>query len=213
MTYLRYVNPPTRDEVPVTGLRDQQRLETRRRLLEVAWALFSSEGYAHVSLKDVVSVAEVTKGALYHHFGSKVELFAEVVQMAHREVAEEVETSAEEAGDDPWQAFLAGCEAFVAACTDERRRRLMLLDGPVVLGWSRWREMDDAGAGASLRAGLDELMDGGLLRPLPVEALTRLLSGAMNDAALWVADGDGQSRLADAHSALRALLEGLRPGP
>lgn len=179
----------------------------------VASALFSSEGYAGVSLQDVVSAAKVTKGALYHHFGSKVELFAEVVQVAHREVAEEVEASAQGAGDDPWQGFLAGCEAFVAACTDERRRRLMLVDGPVVLGWSRWRVMDDEGAGASLRAGLDELLDRGLLRPLPVEALTRLLSGAMNDVALWVADGNGQSRLADARSALRALLEGLRPGP
>lgn len=197
----------------MTGLRERQRVQTRRRLLEVAWALFSSQGYTRVSLQDVVSAAEVTKGAFYHHFGSKEVLFAEVVRMAHLEVAAEVEAAALNAGDDPWQGFLAGCEAFVAACTDERRRRLLLVDGPVVLGWSRWREMDDTGAGASLRAGLEELIDGGLLRPLPVEALTRLLSGAMNDAALWVADGDGPSRLEDTGSVLRVLLEGLRPGP
>jgi AcrR family transcriptional regulator len=172
-----------------------------------ARALFAERGYAAVGLEEVASSAGVTRGAVYHHYGSKQALFRVVLATVQAEIGEAVAVAAD-ARPDPWEAFTSGCRAFLTAALDERRRRIVLVDAPAVLGWDAWRALDEEHAARHLRDAVADLLARGLLRTPSVGATTALLSGAMNEAALWAAteaDGPGQ-----AEAALEALLAGLR---
>ncbi|MCO1660741.1 TetR/AcrR family transcriptional regulator [Pseudonocardia humida] len=194
------------------GVRAQQRERTRSELQRVGRRLFSEQGYAAVGLAEVVRTAGVTKGALYHHFpGGKTDLFRAVLADVQQEVADAVAAAAD-GEPDPWARLTTGCRAFLTASTEPAARRVMLVDGPAVLGWSEWRAMDETGAGRHLGEALAELVDAGVLAPQPVAPLAHLLSGAMNEAALWVAGTDDPQDLADALAALTRLLDALRVG-
>lgn len=192
------------------GAREQRRERTRQLLVDTAAAAFAERGFAAASLESVAAAAGVTKGALYHHFGSKEGLFDAVVRDLQEQVAHEVAARANEQAAAPWDGLAAGCRAFLVSVTDDRRRRTLLVDGPVVLGLPRWRQLDDEGPGRLLRDGLADLMSAGLLAEQPVEPLARLLSGAMNEAALWAGGTDRDVRLAQVDAALDRLLAGLR---
>ncbi len=190
--------------------RAQQRERTRAALLDVSRQLFATRGYAAVGLAEIVGEAGVTKGALYHHFeGGKTDLFRAVLAQVQAEVAQVVAATAD-AEDDPWAQLTAGCRAFLTASTDPAVRRIMLIDGPAVLGWSEWRAMDDAGSANHLADALQELVGAGIIAPQPVVPLTRLLSGAMNEAALWLAETGDPADLDAVLNALFRMLEALR---
>ncbi|WP_084957297.1 TetR/AcrR family transcriptional regulator [Thermoactinospora rubra] len=189
--------------------RAEQREQTRRALIREARRLFATQGYGRVGLSEVVKAAGVTKGALYHHFAGKAELFRAVLHEVMREVAGRVAAAAE-AHDDPWRQLTEGCRAFLAATADPEVQRIMLLDGPAVLGWSEWRAMDEDTSARHLAEALAGLVEAGDLARQPVEPLTRLLSGAMNEAALWLAASGRPEDLEDTWSALARMLEGLR---
>lgn len=189
--------------------RARQREETRRVLLRETRALFATKGYAAVGLAEIVTAAGVTKGALYHHFDSKTDLFKAVLTQVQEEVGAQVAAAAD-AEPDPWTQLRTGCAAFLRACTDPLIQRIMLIDGPAVLGWHEWRAMDEANSARHLHEALRALVDSGVLPPQPVAPLTHLLSGAMNEAALWLTtDPDA---LPDTVAALDRLLDGLRGG-
>jgi hypothetical protein len=118
--------------------------------------------------------------------------------------------AAAEAHDDPWAQLTAGCRAFLTAGTDPDVQRIMLVDGPAVLGWSEWRAMDEAASARHLAEALAALIDQGVVAAQPVEPLARLLSGAMNEAALWLATSDDPGDLDRTWVALSRLLESLR---
>ncbi|MFF2846149.1 TetR/AcrR family transcriptional regulator [Streptomyces sp. NPDC058001] len=192
-----------------SGIRARQREHTRQVLLRESRRLFAARGYGAVGLSEIVDAAGVTKGALYHHFDSKEDLFRAVLE----EVQQEVGTAVVEAADartDPWDALLAGCGAFLAAGTAPDRQRIMLVDGPSVLGWSEWRALDEAASASHLADALTDLIADGTLAPQPVRPLTRLLSGAMNEAALWLATSNDPNDLEDTQRALTAMLNALR---
>ena len=192
------------------GARAQQRERTRTALLDVSRRLFATRGYAAVGLAEIVGTAGVTKGALYHHFeGGKTDLFRAVLAQVQAEVARTV-VAAAAAEDDPWERLTAGCRAFLTASTDPAVRRIMLVDGPAVLDWSEWWAMDEAEAASHLAELLTALVDAGILVRRPVAPLTRLLSGAMNEVALWLAGSDRPEDRDDAVAALARLLEALR---
>ncbi|MEU8901017.1 TetR/AcrR family transcriptional regulator [Nocardia sp. NPDC048505] len=190
-------------------LRAQQREETRRTLLTESRRLFAAKGYGAVGLSEIVSAAGVTKGALYHNFAGKAEVFRAVLEQVQHEVGEQVAAAAQ-ATADPWDQLLAGCEAFLTACTDPSTQRIMLIDGPAVLGWHEWRAMDEAASARHLGEALAALIPLGLLDPQPIAPLTHLLSGAMNEAALWLAATDDPAALPTTIAALHRLLEGIR---
>ena len=206
MAYHRYVNERS---TKVNGGRARQKEQTRRTLVRESRRLFATAGYGAVSLSEVVRAAGVTKGALYHHFDGKTALFRAVLEEVQQQVAEAVAAAAE-AQDDPWARFTAGCQAFLTAGTDPDVRQIMLLDGPAVLGWNEWRALDEAASARHLAEELTALIEEGLLPPQPVAPLTRLLSGAMNEAALWLAESTNPEDLTDARAALSRLLEALR---
>ncbi|MFD1547896.1 TetR/AcrR family transcriptional regulator [Nonomuraea guangzhouensis] len=191
------------------GSRIEQREQTRRILVREGRLLFASRGYGAVGLSQIVAAAGVTKGALYHHFESKADLFRTVLEQVQGEVAETVAATAE-AQDDPWEQLAAGCRAFLAACTDPDIQQIMLIDGPAVLGWSEWRALDEAASARHLAEALSDLIEAGIIARQPVAPLTHLLSGAMNEAALWLAGSGDPGDLEDVWAALSRILQGLR---
>nr|WP_203596984.1 TetR/AcrR family transcriptional regulator [Actinomadura bangladeshensis] len=170
---------------------------------------FAADGYHDVVLAEVAQAAGVTKGAAYHHFASKAGLFRAVVSEVQHELGERVADAARRY-DDPWEQLRAGCRAFLAAGRDPVVRRIVLLDAPAVLGWDEWRAMDEDSSARHLAEALEVLVKAGVIADQPVEPLTRLLSGAMNEAALWLARSTTPEAPAQTERALDRLLNGLR---
>ncbi|WP_327588427.1 TetR/AcrR family transcriptional regulator [Nonomuraea sp. NBC_00507] len=191
------------------GVRAQQREQTRQALLRESRRLFAARGYGAVSLSEIVAEAGVTKGALYHLFDSKAALFRAVLEQVQQEVAQTVAQTAD-VHDDLWTRLTAGCQAFLTASTAPGIQRIMLIDGPAVLGWNEWRAMDEAASARHLADVLTVLIKQGTIAPQPVAPLTHLLSGAMNEAALWLAESDDPADLPATQAALAQLLDALR---
>ncbi|QLY33103.1 TetR/AcrR family transcriptional regulator [Nocardia huaxiensis] len=190
-------------------LRAQQREQTRRTLLRESRRLFATKGYAAVGLSEITAAAGVTKGALYHNFESKTELFRAVLEQVQNEVGDRVAAAAEQR-TQPWDQLVTGCETFLTACTAPEIQRIMLIDGPAVLGWHDWRAMDEAASARHLGEVLTELVAAGVIPPQPIAPLTHLLSGAMNEAALWLATATAPDALDETLAALRRLLGALQ---
>ena len=184
---------------------------TRAELMRVARALFAERGYAAVGTEEIVARANVTRGALYHHFADKKDLFRAV----HEELEEELVAGVGEriAGiEDPWELAVTGVRAFLDACQNDRAlRQIALIDAPAVLGWEEWREIDARYGLGLVTFGLRNGMDAGVFRERDVTPLAHLLIGAMTEAALMVANAsDPYAARREAEPALLALLEGLR---
>ena len=183
---------------------------TRDELIRVARELFAARGYAGVGTEEIVARAGVTRGALYHHFENKRDLFRAV----HEQLEAELVASIGEriAGiEDPWELIATGIRAFLDACTEPALMRISLLDAPAVLGWEEWRAIDARYGLGLVSFGLQGAMDGGLFREQDVRPLAHLLMGAMTEAAMVIAnaeDHDGARR--EVEPPLLALLDGLR---
>lgn len=192
------------------GVKRDQSDATKERLIAIARKYFAQVGYSAAATERIVEESGVTRGALYHHFQSKKGLFQAVLEEVHAEVGRRV-VAAAQAAPDPWQALLAGSRAFLVAATASDVQRIMLLDGPAVLGWSAWRELDARYSMKQLREHLVALREAGLIRPVSPDALTYLLSGAMNEAALWIAAHPNATQaLEETEEALEVILLGLR---
>jgi AcrR family transcriptional regulator len=187
--------------------RAEQREQTRQALIRESRALFADLGYGAVGLAQIVAAAGVTKGALYHHFDSKADIFRAVLSEVQFEVAAAVAASASPIA---WTRLVDGCHAFLVASTAPDVQRIMLIDGPAVLGWADWRALDEAASARHLVEALTTLVLEGTLPEQPVEPLAHLLSGAMNEAALWIAASSDPSALSQALAALSRLLDGLK---
>lgn len=176
---------------------------TRTALLDAARDLFAASGYAATSTPAIVAAAGVTRGALYHHFTDKADLFQAVIEREAATVAHEIEAAAGDA-IDPVTAIRRGGEAFLDAMRDPGRRRILLLDGPAVLGTAAMREIDARHAGRTLAEGVGVAIEAGQIRPLPPAPLADLLDAAFDRVAEHD-DGSGAYR-----ETLWALLDGLR---
>ena len=186
-----------------------QRRATTNRLIAEARKLFAEKGYADTSLEEITDAAEVTKGALYHYFRGKKDLFGAVVAQVHREVAEQVAGAAPDA--DPWTQLVAGCRSFLEATNHPDARRILLVDAPSVLGWESWRHHDAATSLQELQSVLTVLIERGEIAAQPVEPLAHLLSGAMNEVALWLSQSESPSRdLELVMAPLTTMLESFR---
>ncbi|CAN5690730.1 TetR/AcrR family transcriptional regulator [soil metagenome] len=188
----------------------EQSATTTARLLDIARSMFTEQGYAGVGLEDLAARAEVTRGAVYHHFGSKQGLFEAVLDDVQADVASAIETAAE-AFTDPWDQLVAGCHAFIDAACHPSARRIMLIDGPAVLGWQRWRDLDAAHSGHLLEEVLEDIAREGMMERRLTGSAAAMLSGAMNEAALWLARPDAaESDSSAAHETLDRLLLAIR---
>ncbi len=186
--------------------------ETRSRLIAAARKAFGEKGYADASMDDFTAEAGLTRGALYHHFGDKRGLFEAVVREIDAEMAERLKGIAASAAS-PWEGFVQENVGYVELALDPEIQRILLRDGPAVLGDpSRWPGAD--GCIAAIRANLEALQaDGVVRRDIDTDAAARLISGASTVAALWIANADDPAEAScKAIPAFKALLEGLLSG-
>ena len=189
-------------------LREEQTEATRDALVAAARVLFGDRGYVATSTEEIVRRARVTRGALYHHFAGKADLFRAVFEAVDRDVVARVIAAR---ADDPWKRLLAGCMAFLDACLDPAVQRIYLLDAPAVLGWDAWRELEARSCTALLRRALGSAIEAGAMRPRPIEPLAQVIFGALMEAAIVVARAeDVAARRAEVGESVAALLGGLR---
>jgi AcrR family transcriptional regulator len=200
--------PSTADYVP--GRREANAQATRAALVEAALELFTARGYAGVGTEEIVARAEVTRGALYHHFKDKRDLFRAVHERVETELVAQV-ASRMEGADDPWDLMVTGMRSFLDACDEPAVKRIALTDAPVVLGWKEWREIDNRHGLGLTRAALTAAVEAGVLRPMPVEPMSHLFVAALSEAAFVIANAK-QPRKArrEVEAALVQLVEGLR---
>lgn len=186
---------------------------TRRRLVAAARTLFTERGYAGVGTEEIVQAAGVTRGALYHQFRDKADLFAAVAETVHAEIAQRITAGAQADGPtDPMAALHAGVQRFLEVCADPAVERIVLLDAPAVLGWQAWRDLADRYGLGLLQHALQAAIDAGAIPPQPVVPLAHVLLGALDECALYVARADDPTAARQECTAiLQRLLDGLIP--
>ncbi|TLP44114.1 TetR/AcrR family transcriptional regulator [Cohaesibacter sp. CAU 1516] len=163
---------------------------TRSALLNAARRLFAEKGYAETSTPEIVRAAGVTRGALYHHFEDKVALFRAVITQEYQAVAEEITRSAKTEPEAAVEALKQGSRGYLKAMADKGRVRIMLRDGPAVLGQREIDQIDRETSADTLRLGLAAAMEAGEIQRLPLDALTIQLSALFDRAALAISEGD-----------------------
>jgi AcrR family transcriptional regulator len=159
---------------------------TREHLVTVATQLFAEHGYEDTSIELVLKTAGVSRGALYHHFPGKEALFEAVLESVGEDIARRGHAAM--AGlTDPYEILRAGCLAWVQIAGDPVVQRIMLLDAPAVLGWQRWREMDERSTLGEIRVALEAMSRAGLLPKARVSMFAHVVLAAMNEIALVIA--------------------------
>lgn len=188
--------------------------DTRRALVDAARTLFAERGYAATGTEDVVAAARVTRGALYHHFRDKADLFRTVMaecaqEMAERLVEQETRRADAEQGD-AWHFLRTGFQSFLDACSDPVFQRIVLVEGPAVLGHSTWDALVEQHGYALLAEALADAMREGRIEELPVAPLTRMLASLISEASLYIARAEDHGRARqEAGLVLDRLLVGL----
>lgn len=188
----------------------EQSEATRAKLLAAARDLFAEQGYAATSTTEIVRAAGVTRGALYHQFEDKAALFLAVYEAVEEELTAQFVELLAGAGD-PLEALRRGAEAFLDVCLDPAVRRITLIDGPAVLGYERWREVQQRYGLGLIVVGLRLAMEARAVPGAPVEPLAHFLLGGLVETGLAVAHAEHpEAAREEAGRAITALLEGLR---
>ncbi|MED3576081.1 TetR/AcrR family transcriptional regulator [Cytobacillus praedii] len=184
--------------------------QTIQNLMEIARQHFTEYGYANVTLEEIAQEANVTRGALYHHFKNKKGLFLAVFEVVQKEIGEHVEAAAAQSNNS-WQQLINGCQAYLEGAVVSQNQRILLIDGPAILGWDTFRKMDEKYSMNSLREQLQFMQERELIKPISVEAMTHCLSGAMNEAVLWISDhSDQKDVIEEVMIVLKHMLESFR---
>ena len=184
---------------------------TREALVSAARGLFGARGYADVGTAEVVQAAGVTRGALYHHFTDKLELFAAVFESVEEETSARIVEAVTAAGpSDPLMAMQLGTAAFLDVCTEPEMARIMLLDAPAVLGAQRWSDISyDHNMGLVL-AVITQGIELGRIPAQPVTPLAHVLMGALREAALYLATAaDTPAARTEVGAVMTRLIDGL----
>jgi AcrR family transcriptional regulator len=185
--------------------------ETREALIQAARPLFAEHGFADVALETIVRAAGVTRGALYHHFADKTELFAAVFERVEGEVAARMgEAMAAVNETDPIKLMRLGAKFWLDACSEPEVQRITLVDAPAVLGWTRWTEIGNRYNTGLVRELLTNAIETGRIPPQPIEATALTMLGAMREATFYVAlaDDHDQARQ-DAGAVMDRLIHAL----
>jgi len=183
---------------------------TRRALAERATALFAVRGYAGTSLVEVVAAARVTKGALYHHYGSKLALFEHVVDVAQKDATTQISRRLR-SEKDPWARAEIGLRMFLQICQEPTYRRIVMQEAPVALGPERWREVERASAYGLIEQIVSDLFTGLDVPQNLIDTFAVIFYGAIDAAGLYVAAAeDAEAASADVETVIGSVLLGLR---
>jgi AcrR family transcriptional regulator len=185
--------------------------QTQAALVGAARRLFAERGYAAVGTDEIARAAGVTRGALYHQFDGKPELFAAVFEEVESELVGEIDLAFADAfAADPMAAVRAGIDAWLDASLAPAAQRIVLIDAPAVLGWERWREIGRRYGVGLVESAVAALVEVGAFAPQPVAPMAHLLVGALEEGALYAARAEDRgSALAEVRDALHRLLDGL----
>ena len=193
------------------GTKAAQSAATRAKLVKVARKLFAKHGYSGVGTEEVVKRAGVTRGALYHQFEDKKDLFRAVFEQLQEELFQKV-VARGATQSDPVEELKAGARYWLELCLEPEVQRIVLLDAPAVLGWEEWREVGGRWGIQLVEAGLAGAMEAGAMERLPVSPLAHVLMGALDEAALYVTEADDKTTAnAEMTQVLERLIDTLRP--
>jgi AcrR family transcriptional regulator len=188
-------------------------LETRRVIIETATRLFAEHGYAAVSIEAVLAACRISRGALYHHFQSKEALLEAAFEAVEIDVTNKVLARAASASG-AIEAVGAGCDAFLDLTQDPVVRQIMLTDAPSVLGWDKWREIDERHAFGLMKAALEPAAKEAGLPATLVDAFAHMLLASLSEVALMIAQADdGAAALENGRQAVRELLARILAPP
>lgn len=184
---------------------------TRAALIATARAQFAERGYAAVGTEEIVRAAGVTRGALYHHFDGKLELFAAVYEAVEEELVRAIAETADVSAKSPLEVLRAGAQAFLDACqSDPGVQRIALVDAPSVLGWERWREIGMRYGLGLVQGTVQAAIDAGQIPPQQAGPLAHLLLAAIDEGAMLIARAaDGEQIRAQVGSSIERILDGL----
>ncbi|MBF8722527.1 TetR/AcrR family transcriptional regulator [Pseudomonas guariconensis] len=189
--------------------RAAMRADTTERLIAVARRHFAEKGFAAVVMDDLCAEADLTRGALHHHFGGKAGLFTAVVTHLLDEINQALDARFA-THSDPWEGYLDTCLHYYDLLHDPALRRILLQDAPAILG-PRLRELEEQSYIGPMIEGLVALQQAGVLRDFDPVAMAHLINGAMGDSGMWViAQDDPKDAAERIKGALKCLMEGLR---
>lgn len=193
------------------GVRVQQAAATRAALVAAARRLFAEQGYHATGTPEIVAAAGVSRGALYHHFDDKEDLFEAVFREVETELEERAGDAVKGLAADPLRQLLEGMQAFLKAIAgDPGLQRILLLDGPAVLGFPKWRKLESETTLGHLIDALQRLVDAGLLTARPLQPLAHLILAALNESSLLIANAeDPEAAREETTVALISLVTGL----
>ena len=183
---------------------------TRAAVLDAAKSLFVEKGFDATSVEDIGKLAQASKGAVYHHFSDKQEIFAELFRAAESAIMQDV-IAAMATDGEPWDQFVAATRAFLHGFAHDDAARSLLRQVIGVLGWDRVRAIDEEVALPLVRALLEQFVKTGEIRPLPVDATSEMLFSLFCDASLFIAAADDAATASDeVETVIFAMLDGLR---
>jgi len=181
---------------------------TQRTLRQHAKRMFAQKGYAEAATDELVRRARVTKGALYHHFANKRDLYHAVVEDIERELVERIEAAG--AGGSPWERLAAMCRAYLDACSDPSVARVLVLEAPVVLSWRGWCVLAQKYEVAAFKACLREVLAPGTTKDEASDTMAQVILGALHTSARVVATApDPKVARQQVDETIERLLEGL----
>jgi AcrR family transcriptional regulator len=193
--------------------RAEKAKRTQEGLVRHARKVFAKKGYADASLGEIVKKAGVTKGALYHHFPDKEQLYQAVVEDVEHQLVATIKQAAEP-HDDAWLRLSTMCTAYLDHCLNQDVQRILVLDAPVVLGWKKWCDIDKKYASGTIADSLGEAMRAGVLDKQPTEPLAQLILGALSTAARVIASAPDPTDARElVGGSIDRLLAGLRTAP
>ena len=188
----------------------ERRAATTEAILRAGRRLFGERGFAATTMDDIAEAADVAKGAVYHHFKTKEVVFESVFEQVSSDLVQDIDRAVR-SEKYVLAAIVAGTQHYFAACAKGPTGRIILRDGPAVLGWERWREIDARHFGGKFPRALTLAMDAGLIARQPVEPLARVLLGAVTEAAVAVAGRSDVLKAGSEYSrAFKSLVEALR---
>jgi AcrR family transcriptional regulator len=167
-------------------------------IIEAAHSRFAAQGFEHASIDDIADAAGMTKGSVYHYFATKEALFQRVLERLNAELAPKILTRAVQE-PTPAKQLKTGCRLFLEHCLDPAVRQILLIDGPRVLGWELWREIDARYFLSAIETGLADVLP----RRRDANALAHLLIGALDEAVMVV------SRSKDPAASVKTLIREL----
>jgi AcrR family transcriptional regulator len=189
--------------------RVEQGRTTRSALINVATELFAARGYEATAIPDVLEAAGVSRGALYHHFESKEALFEAVLKSVEARVLTRVSRSIGTTSD-PLEALRRGCSAYLAMSREPMVRQISLIDAPSVIGWQRWREIDEQHAFGRVKGAVAAISADGRVKPELVDVVAHMVLAALLEVALLVARADeGRLAIRRGQQAIDELLTAL----